>query len=204
MLLVFLCAERGSEDPRETSLVKRECRVSDPNVCSERFQVGRRDARVVPDSGFVTIELDARVDLKVVCQEVVHWFYRVWPDLSIDIIHISKNVFSFSNFRSCEWTAWMAACWPNEMSAGMKGPPLLATFCLCDIALDVIAPTSSVFNGRDCNFVVFDIFLFWVFRVFSLHLCVFLSLEYFFVSFQSFLRIYDFPFNWLRILLISV
>ena len=85
-----------------------------------------------------------------------------------------------------------------------EGTPLLATFCLCDIALDVIAPTSSVFNGRDCNFVVFDIFLFWVFHVFSLHLCFFLSLVYFFVSFQRFLRIYDFPFNWLRILLISV
>ena len=45
--LVFWCANGGSEDI-EPSLLGRECRVSDPNVCSKRFQVGRRDARKVP------------------------------------------------------------------------------------------------------------------------------------------------------------
>jgi len=57
--LVFWCAKGGSEDS-EPSLLGRECRVSDPNVCSKRFQVGRRDARKVPDLGFATVELDVR------------------------------------------------------------------------------------------------------------------------------------------------
>ena len=115
-----------------------------------------------------------RVDLKVVCQEVVHWFYRAWPDLSIDI------------------------------SAGMKGPP-----CSPPSACVILPSMSSLqrppFSMGAIVILLFLIFFcFGVFHVFSLHLCFFLSLVYFFVSFQRFLRIYDFPFNWLRILLISV
>ena len=68
--LVFWCAKGGSEDS-EPSLLGRECRVSDPNVRSKSFQVGRRDARKVPDSGFATVELDVRVVVEVVCQKIV-------------------------------------------------------------------------------------------------------------------------------------
>ena len=101
--LVFWCAKGGSEDS-EPSLLGRECRVSDPNVCSKRFQVGRRDARKVPDSGFATVELDVRVVVEVVCQKIVHGFHPMWLDHCVDII-------------------WIAACCPRENSAGMRGSP---------------------------------------------------------------------------------
>ena len=88
--LVFWCAKGGSEDS-EPSLLGRECRVSDPNVCSKRFQVGRRDARKVPDSGFATVELDVRVGVEVVCQEIVDRFHPMWLDHCVDIVQVYKH-----------------------------------------------------------------------------------------------------------------
>ena len=86
--LVFWCAKGGSEDS-EPSLLGRECRVSDPNVRSKSFQVGRRDARKVPDSGFATVELDVRVVVEVVCQKIVHGLHPMWLDHCVDIIEVS-------------------------------------------------------------------------------------------------------------------
>ena len=92
--LVFWCAKGGSEDS-EPSLLGRECRVSDPNVCSKRFHVGRRDARKVPDSGFATVELDVRVVVEVVCQKIVHGFHPMWLDHCVNIIEVSIKAFPF-------------------------------------------------------------------------------------------------------------
>ena len=92
--LVFWCAKGGSEDS-EPSLLGRECRVSDPYICSKRLQVGRRDARKVPDSGFATVELDVRVGVEVVCQEIVHGFHPMWLDHCVDIVQVSIEAFPF-------------------------------------------------------------------------------------------------------------
>ena len=92
--LVFWCAKGGSEDS-EPSLLGRECRVSDPYICSKTLQVGRRDARKVPDSGLATVELDVCVGVEVVCQEIVHGFHPMWLDHCVDIVQVSIEAFAF-------------------------------------------------------------------------------------------------------------
>ena len=126
--LVFWCAKGGSEDS-EPSLLGRECRVSDPNVCSKRLQVGRRDARKVPDSGFATVELDVRVGVKVVCQELVHGFHPMWLDHCVDIVQVSIEAFPFVKLGMDGLDGRVL---PQRKQCWHEGVPLLATLGLLD------------------------------------------------------------------------
>ena len=126
--LVFWCAKGGSEDS-EPSLLGRECRVSDPNVGSKRFQVGRRDARKVPDSGFATVELDVRVVVEVVCQKIVHRFHPMWLDHCVDIIEVSIKAFPFLKLGL---DGLDCSVLPQGKQCGHEGVALLATLGLLD------------------------------------------------------------------------
>ena len=119
---------RGSEDS-EPSLLGRECRVSDPNVCSKRFQVGRRDARKVPDSGFATVELDVRVVVEVVCQKIVHGFHPMWLDHCVDIIEVSIKAFPFLKLGM---DGLDCSVLPQGKQCGHEGVALLASLGLLD------------------------------------------------------------------------
>ena len=126
--LVFWCAKGGSEDS-EPSLLGRECRVSDPNVCSKSFQVGRRDARKVPDSGFATVELDVRVVVEVVCQKIVHGLHPMWLDHCVDIIEVSIEAFPFLKLGM---DGLDCSVLPQGKQCGHEGVALLATLGLLD------------------------------------------------------------------------
>jgi len=126
--LVFWCAKGGPQDS-EPSLLGRECGVSDPNVGSKRFQVGRRDARRVPDSGFATVELDARVVVEVVCQKIVHGFHPMWLDHCVDIIQVGIEGFPLLKLGMDGLNSRVL---PQGKQCGHEGVALLATLGLLD------------------------------------------------------------------------